>query len=378
MPRSRSPLLLPLLTLLGVLTLHGAAWGQAFGWAEGDARNPGPGVLLPEIHSAPWFQTWDLWLWTQDERVVVAQFVTSSAIRRLALKGSARVAIADLRQPGSRALEQVRRGDRGYDGDRGDWAGSENPIRVNFHQSEVRWQGETLHFAMHTRGVTMEVALTPQAPWWWPGHGRLRLREDPSRFAQVLFLPRARFTGTLRMEEGGDTTPISGVALFASTLTNAMPAALGHTWHRFVTMRADGMTLLAGSALVPVDDGFAAQPYVAAFLDGREVFSSTQATLTLGPAQRDRRGSGTYDIPRQLLFSARRGQDELQIVVDVGRMVLAEDLLSKLSPLVRGLLARAMAPMDYEHEATYSARLTIDGHVANIAGAGWLTSNYAR
>lgn len=370
----------PALITAGVLLLAclvAPASSSASPWSawRGESEAPTWADFNPDIQSPPWFQTWDAWLWTDDNRLIVVQFLGSSVARRMQRNGSARAAIVDLSQPGSAADRQATRVDRGFDWDKGDWGWNDPPLDLYFLDSHLQATDEGWSLVMVRRELRIEVALTPESPLWRPGSGQLA---GGSAEGRLVMLPRARFTGELQRTAEEGPVAIQGVATLQSTWINGFPGDMVQQWTRFTAHRSDGMTILAGEVTPPDGRAGSGAPWVLLLLDGQVVFQSTDVDLLPSGLQDDRRGVGVYALPSSYRLRARNGRDVVELEVRHARMVLADDLLSKLSPLLRAIVSRVMAPMDYEFEATYEATLSLGGSTAAIAGAGWSTLNFAR
>lgn len=376
---SRTPALLRVssLLLLSLSIALPSANTEASQWSAwtGDVEPASIDDFQPDIRTPPWFQTWDAWLWTDDNKVIVVQLLGSSVARRMQRNGSARAAIIDLSLVGGAAEREAIHVDRGFDWGKGDWGWNDPALDLYFLDCHVRADGDRWQLAMIKGDVRIEVELEAESELWMPGSGRLSGGDAQGR---LVLLPRANFRGTLQTDADAGPSPISGVATLHSTWMDGFPGDVVQQWTRFIAHRADGLSIIAGEVTAPEDSGASGAPWVLVLLNGEVIFSSTDVLFQASGMRADRRGMGTYNLAENLRFAARAGDDTVNITVRNSRQVSVDDLLTKLSPILRAIVARLMAPMDYELEATYEATLRIGGTTAAIAGAGWTTLNFAR
>ncbi len=354
------------------------------GWADEPAVAATYADLSPQPLDAPWFESWDFWMWADDGTFVLVQFLTSSLGFGIELQGSARMLhiAPDTMNDGS-TRDGISRADRGFQGRDGDWGwDADNPVDIFWHRCHVIGdeRGIELHIDGRDHRSHLEVDLTPLVPLAQPGDGRIALGWEGHVAYTMQAIPHFSFAGRVNLkdhrDDPDDWQPIRGVGTFSHSRSNAFPYRIGERWLRFRALRQDGLTIYYDEIRAP--DGFSpdAVGWMVVALDGVVVFDSVDATVVTTATSVESGDAGTYAVPTGYVIHARDGADEVVVEVGESHLVSAENPLRQLGALVRRVLARLMSPMEYELTNTYRARLSIGGVEAAVAGQGWTTTNF--
>jgi hypothetical protein len=343
--------------------------------------------LEPDIRPIPWFQNWDLWVWTETGRFLHLQFLTSSPGMGIELQGTARLLVVDPDALNDgRTTEGVHRADRGFNGQRGDWGWDpDNTLDVWWHDCRLRGDGDTFEVAMRGRDrqVWLEGQLVAEAPLWQPGSGLASFGWDRRTTWSVQVLPRLRFEGRLNTrgtpDEEAGWESLHGVAVLQHSHTNDFPYAIGQRWIRFRAIRPDGLTLHMEHILTPEAHGSVPLAWAVVTLHGEVIFQSTDVELQIDALEDIRPDSRRrYLVPTQWSFVARNGADTLSVQVSDQVRVSSEDPFRQLERWIRVLLANLLSPNDFEATLRYDAHLSFRGRDAAIAGRGWGSFSYPR
>lgn len=355
-----------------------------FGWGAGDPVTPQPPDLNPSPRSAPWFQSWDYLIWTDDHYLLFVQYTISSVGFGLDGKGSARILVVDRAVEDPNASEEaILRFDRGYDRDRGDYAWDDEGFRLSFQESLLSMEEDgSMRLRAVLPTVRVDARLQPVVPLWSPGRGMIELGWDRRNAYRLRTVPHFRAEGTWATREHRDgefvDRPLTGVGAFQATRSNAFPYDIGQQFTRFHALRDDGLTLSFGDVVAPAGNGGASVAWLLVALDGQPIFESTDVQVQYRGRTEMRLAGTTYPVPSGMVLLARAGDDIVELEVSHTRLVAWDALLSRLSRMIRAVLSRIMAPVDVEHEADYRARLVIDGRSVEVAGRGWSSVSFVQ
>lgn len=374
------------------LLLSGAAASAqtaapVYGYGDRPALDPELSVFSPDPTEAPWFENWDIWMWTDEGRFVTLQFLTSSFGMGIENQGSARMLSFEpwAVNPVSRDADGVERADRGFNGARDDWGWNEDePLDVWFQDCHIRGDGDTFEIAMRGRDrrLWFEGTFTRIAPLWQPGDGVIEFDYDRHTRYSLQVMPRLHFDGRINVQGGRDGEPnwqeVSGVAVLQHSWTNAFPFTVGQRWSRFRAMRPDGLTIHFEELLTPDEFGAEALGWLVVTYGDEVVFESTEAVFAPVAADDMHMGRRHYLVPNAYHILANDGANEVSITVDRSSLVSAEDPLRLLDRMLRAFLSNVMSPFDFELSNHYEATLTIDGQQINVAGAGWSSFGFPK
>jgi hypothetical protein len=357
-----------------------------FDYADESAQPATLEDFSPNVRSAPYFETWDVWMWTDDGQFILVQFLTSSFGFGIERQGSARLMLIEA--GGSNGMGDnsgVLSGDRGFDWEKGDWNwDAENPLNITFKDCYVRGDGTTFEIRGRTRSsnLTVEATLTMDSPMHQPGDGRVEYGWDHHKFFDQQGLPRFNFTGRVNKKPDGQETDawsdISGVGYAEHTLTNDYPFQVAKSFGGFRALRDDGLSIIWDSVTVPDLYGGRQVPWLLVLLDGQVVFESLDVSMIPATSQTENRDGKTYVVPTSYALSATSGGNSVQVRVSSSVLVSAESPLARMSSLLRSVLGSMMAPYDFELRSPYEAQIRIDGAVAQISGDGWSTFNFTK
>lgn len=356
-----------------------------YGWNDRAPRAPTLAEWNPDVHEAPWFETWDFWMWADDGTFVMVQFLTSSFGFGVERNASGRLIVIE---PGaySRGVptDGVGFGDRGWDWEDGDWGWEQQPLNITFRDCYVRGDGQT--FEIYLRGrdrlTFFEATLELEEPMFRPGDGRLDYGWDRHHFFEQLTLPRYRFSGRVDRKEHRDDEDgwreISGVGYAEHTLTNNFPFEIAEAFQGFRALRADGLSIVFDGLTTPRDHGGRNIGWLRVALDGRQVFEAHDVAFAPNDVRTYEAGSTRYAVPWGYELRAQSGDDWVLVRVFDGDMVSAESPFARISAFLRAMLSAMMAPHDFESSVSYDAWVHIGGETAFVSGRGWSTMNFTR
>lgn len=130
--------------------------------------------------------------------------------------------------------------------------------------------------------------------------------------------------------------------------------------------------------LTPDTYGHATVGWLTVSLGDELLFASRDLVLKPVDVRNQAIEQSNYPVLFGYRVQARSGTDEVELTVTDGHLELRENPLATVSPMLRAVLASALAPMDYEISNRYEATIRIGGAVSAVAGAGWTTLNYPK
>jgi hypothetical protein len=349
--------------------------------------SPELSVLSPDPTEAPWFENWDLWMWTDSGQFVTLQFLTSSFGMGIENQGSARMISVEpwATNPESDNAPGVHRADRGFNGDRGDWGWDEDaPLNVFFQDCHIRGDGQTFEIAMRGRDhrLWFEGTFTATAPLWQPGDGLLEYDYSRQMRYSLQVLPRLHFDGRINVQDGRDAPanwqPVQGVAVLQHSWTNAFPFSVSQRWSRFRAIRPDGLTIHFEQMLTPEEFGSVPVSWLLVTYDEEVVFASNDVDFIPLQVTDRQMGRRHYAVPDTYQIVASSGTDQVVIEVQSASLVSAEDPLRLLDRMLRAFLSNIMSPFDFELSNRYVAELTIGGRQIHAEGAGWSSFGFPK
>jgi hypothetical protein len=128
----------------------------------------------------------------------------------------------------------------------------------------------------------------------------------------------------------------------------------------------------------PDTSGHATLGWLTVSLGNEILFASRDLILKPVDVRNQAIEPSNYPVLFGYRVQARSGADEVELTVTDGHIELRENPLASVSPVLRAVLASALAPMDYELSNRYEATLRIGGAVAAVAGTGWTTLSYPK
>ena len=379
------------LALLACLTLSGtAARAQeaepVFGWTDRAPATPDLDEWSPDIQPAPYFETWDLWMWTDEGTFVMVQYLTASFGFGIERNASGRMIVVSptgFNRDGV-AGEGAWFGDRGWEWDSGDWNWEQEALDITFRDCHIRGDGETFEIAMRGRQRTayLEATITPTEPMFTPGDGRLEFGWDHHRFYEQTTLPRFDFEGRLNVKPNRDAPddwqPISGVGYAEHTLTNAFPFEVADAFQGFRALRDDGLSIVFDGLSTPPEYGSEQLGWARIALNGEPLFTSYDVAFVPTDVRAHESGAFVYRVPYGFEVRATSGADWMRVVVHTPELVSAESPFARVGAFLRTVLSAMMSPYDFELGVDYDAWIHIDGHTAFVSGRGWSSINFAQ
>lgn len=379
------PALIALLAIVAASAAHAQDQEPVYGWTDDPARPADLNEWNPDIHEAPWFETWDFWMWADDGTFVMVQFLTSSFGFGVERNASGRLIVIapdgyNVGEPGP----GVAFGDRGWDWDDGDWSWEEEPLSITFRDCYIRGDGQ--QFEVYLRGRNrenfFEMTFDLDEELYRPGDGRLEYGWDRHRFYDQQVMPRFSFTGRVNRKESRDAEDnwhdLSGVGYAEHTLTNDFPFEVAASLQGFRALRDDGLSLVYDGVTVPVDHGGRTLGWFRVALDGAQVFESQEVAFVPTDVRSFEANGTTYQVPWGYEIQATNGEDWARVIVNNSEMISAESPFARIGSFLRAVLGAMMAPYDFELASDYHAWILVDGHMAHVSGRGWSTSNYTR
>lgn len=387
MPPSRHLAAVAALVAALAWTASGGAQDQepVYGWDDRASTPADLATWNPDVHDAPWFETWDFWLWSDDGTFVLVQFVTSSFGFGVERNGSGRLIVVSpgASNDGSRR-DGVAFGDRGWDWETGDWGWDEQPLDLWFRDCHLRGDGETFELRMRGRDhlTYLEVTFQLDEALFRPGDGRLEYGWDRHHFYDQEAMPRFSFTGRVNRKAHRDDpdawTDLVGVGYGEHTLTNDFPFEIAASFQGFRALRTDGLSIVFDGLTTPVDHGGRSIGWTTVALDGVPVFESYDVAFAPTDVRPFDAGGTPYRVPWGYEVRARSGDDWMHVVVHDAELVSAESPFARIGTFLRSVLGAMMAPYDFELAVDYDAWIHVDGRTAYVSGRGWSTMNFTR
>lgn len=355
----------------------------AYGWTDDAPVEATIDRWRPVLRDAPYFETWDYWFWTDDGEFIYLQYVVSTLGFGIERQGSVRGTVI---QPGAVSLGEVEEGvfraRRGFEYDEGAWSFEPEGFRMNFEELTMGGDGQTFDLTMFDNTIKFEASMVADSELFVPGDGMVECGWDRAIRYSLDVLPRFSFEGRLstRRTRSAEETwrDVRGVGFAKHTRTAGLPVTVGSQWLSFRALRADGLTIIVENQVAPADYGGASMPWALVLLDGRVVFASTDVSISQTDVRPEEHPPSVYSVPYAYDIVATSGDDRIVVHVNNAQLVQQDNILSRVSRIVRAVLANMMNPMDYDFTVDYEALIEIDGVAAQAAGRGWSTVNFPR
>lgn len=376
-----------LLSLLALVPARGQAQAEPVrGWVENGS------VPLVSTDLAPWsgegtsFESYDFWVWLDDGRYMKLQFVVTSmraGFFRIERQGSLKAVVAPIGQTTTdETKDGVFRARRGFSGQDGEWSSSDDSFSLVFDDCYLRGDGQTFHLALVDDRVKTELELTLARPLWQAGDGVTRFGWDGDTTMTEHIFPRFTVTGRLSTRQSKKDSEqwqaVTGRGYAEHRRTSAFPSSVGERWTGFRALREDGLTITMNHLQTPDAYGHATEGWLTVSLGDHLLFASRDLVLKPVDVRNQAIEPSNYAVLFGYRVQARSGTDEVELTVTDGQVELRENPLASVSPMLRAVLASALAPMDYELSNRYDATIHIGGAVAAVAGTGWTTLSFPK
>jgi len=356
------------------------------GWVEAGSEP------LVATDLAPWggdgtsFESYDFWVWLDDGRYMKLQFVVTSmraGFFKIARQGSLKAVVAPIGQTTTDDTKDgVFRARRGFSGQDGEWSSSDDALNLIFDDCYLRGDGRTFHLALLDDRVKTELDLTLDRPLWQAGDGVTRFGWDGDTTMTEHILPRLSVTGRLSTRQSKKDPEqwqaVTGRGYAEHRRTSSFPSSIGERWTGFRALRDDGLTITMNHLLTPDTYGHATAGWLTVSLGDELLFASRDLVLKPVDVRNQAIEPSNYPVLFGYRVQARSGTDEVELTVNDGHLELRENPLASVSPMLRAVLASALAPMDYELSNRYEATIRIGGALAAVAGTGWTTLSYPK
>ena len=376
-----------LLSLLALVPARGQAQAEPVrGWVENGS------VPLVATDLAPWsgegtsFESYDFWVWLDDGRYMKLQYVVTSmraGFFSIERQGSLKAVVAPIGQStNDDTTDGVFRARRGFSGQDGEWSSSDDAFDLVFDDCYLRGDGRTFHLALLDDRVKTELDLTLDRPLWQAGDGVTRFGWDGDTTMTEHILPRFSVTGRLSTRKSKKDPEqwqaIAGRGYAEHRRTSSFPSSIGERWTGFRALREDGLTITMNHLQTPDTYGHATEGWLTVSLGDQLLFASRDLVLKPVDLRNQAIEQSNYPVLFGYRVHARSGNDEVDLTVTDGQLELRENPLASVSPMLRAVLASALAPMDYELSNRYDATIRIGGAVAAVAGTGWTTLSFPK
>lgn len=356
------------------------------GWIEPGSMPLTPSDLQPWSGGGTSFESYDFWIWLDDGRYLKLQYVVTSmraGFFRIERQGSLKAVVAPIgAETTDETKEGVFRARRGFSGQDGEWRASEEGLNLVFDDCYLRSDGQTVHLALMDDRVKTELELKLTRPLWRAGDGVTRFGWDGETTMTEHILPRFEVTGrvsTRRSKKDPESwQSVTGRGYGEHRRTSAFPSSVGERWAGFRALRDDGLTITMNHLQTPDTYGHATEGWLTVSLGDQVLFASRDLVLQPLDVRNQKIEPSNYPVLYGYRVVARSGADEVQLTVTDGHLQLRENPLASVSPVLRAVLASALAPMDYELSNRYDATLRIGGATASVAGSGWTTLSYPK
>lgn len=383
----RAAISLLLLCIVALMPVRGHTEAEPVrGWVEAGS------IPLLATDLAPWsgegtsFESYDFWVWLDDGRYMKLQFVVTSmraGFFKIARQGSVKAVVAPIGQTTTdETREGVFRARRGFSGQDGEWSSSDNAFNLVFDDCYLRGDGQTFHLALLDDRVKTELDLTLERPLWQAGDGVTRFGWDGDTTMTEHVLPRFTVSGRLSTRQSRSEPeqwqPVAGRGYAEHRRISSFPSSVGERWTSFRALRDDGLTIAMNHLQTPDTYGHATVGWLTVSLGNEILFASRDLILKPLEVRNQAIDPSNYPVLFGYRVHARSGADEVELTVTDGHIELRENPLASVSPVLRAVLASALAPMDYELSNRYEATLRIGGAVAAVAGTGWTTLSYPK
>jgi len=354
-----------------------------YGWNDGPNETGHIDEWRPHLLPSPYFETWDYWLWTDDGIFVHMQFLTSSFGFGIERQGSLRGTTV---LPGGISYggleEGVHRARRGFQWNLREWSFAPEGFDVQFDDCFMRGDGDHFEVSFLDRTMKVEITFETEAALFRPGSGRIVYGWDRAFIKDYSALPRFRFEGRMSVRntrhDDEQWRDIQGVGFAEHTRLNGFPFQFGQMWTGLRILRDDGLTIIYEDVRVPEEYGGETHPWLIVLLDGEIIFESYDVRMVPTRIVQDEAPPSVYHVPHAYVVAAQSGEDWVQIEVENAQLVQKDNILARVSRLLRAVLSSTMNPMDYDMTVDYRAHISIGGDVAEIAGRGWSTLNFTR
>lgn len=336
----------------------------------------------PNFHEAPYFETWDFWMWSDDGTVMLLQFLSSSFGFGIEKQASGRLIVIspDATNIGDEP-DGVNFADRGWSWDDG-WGWEEVPLEITWRDSFLRGDGDSFEFYLRGRDRTtyMEATMTLVDPLYRPGDGRLEYGWDRHFFYEQIAIPRFTFEGRVNRKDDRDDDDnwedVTGVGYGEHTVTNNFPFDIAQRFVGFRALRNDGLTIIADGLTTPQEFGGRGINWGIVSLEGDLLLESTEATIVPLNETTFNGGGNDYSVPGGLQIQIEDGANWARVNVYNSELVSATSPFARVGTFLRAMLGAIMAPYDFEATAEYEAWVHVDGHTAYVSGRGWMTTNF--
>lgn len=356
------------------------------GWVEAGSEPVKPTDLNPWSGGGTSFESYDFWVWLDDGRYMKLQYVVTSmraGFFRIERQGSLKAVVAPLGlETTDEVKENVFRARRGFSGQDGEWSSDADAFQLVFDDCYLRGDGETFHLALMDDRVKTELELRMVRPPWRAGDGVTRFGWDGETTVSEQVLPRFEVTGRLSTrrsrKEPEAWQSVTGRGYAEHRRTSTFPSGVGERWAGFRALRDDGLTITMNHLQSPEAYGRATEGWLTVSLGEEILFASRDIVLLPLDVRSQKIEPSNYPVLHGYKVVAKQGADEVELTVTDGRIQLRENPLASVSPVLRTVLASALAPMDYELSNRYEATLRIGGIAAAVAGTGWTTLSYPK
>ena len=227
-----------------------------------------------------------------------------------------------------------------------------------------------------------ELELTLARPLWQAGDGVTRFGWDGDTTMTEHIFPRFTVTGRLSTRQSKKDSEqwqaVTGRGYAEHRRTSAFPSSVGERWTGFRALREDGLTITMNHLQTPDAYGHATEGWLTVSLGDHLLFASRDLVLKPVDVRNQAIEPSNYAVLFGYRVQARSGTDEVELTVTDGQVELRENPLASVSPMLRAVLASALAPMDYELSNRYDATIHIGGAVAAVAGTGWTTLSFPK
>lgn len=340
--------------------------------------------MIVRTAQAPYFQLYDWWFWTEEQDFIYLQFLVSSFGFGIERQGSVRGTAVRAGAVSQGETEPgVFRARRGFEWSRREWSSETDRFAIQFGDDcYLRGDGQRFELAMIDNTMKVEATITMDAPLYRPGDGRIEFGWERAVHIDETVLPRFSVEGRMSLRrtrsDEEDWRPFRGVGYARHSRLIGFPFSIAQKHIGFRALRPDGLTVLFETFQVPDEYGGGWQPWVHVLLDGETIFESHDVVWVPSDIRPDPNPPSTYPVPWAWELEATSGNDVVRLSVYNAALVQKDSILSRVSRMLRAVMAQRMNPMDYDFAVDYDAWLTIDGATAMVRGAGWQTLNFPR
>lgn len=353
MNRTLQSLLVLLLLCFAPGTAH-ADVEPVRGWVEAGSQPLAPVDLNPWSGGGTSFESYDFWVWLDDGRYMKLQFVVTSmraGFFRIERQGSLKAIVAPVgAETTDESKEGVYRARRGFSGQDGEWTSDPATFNLVFDDCYLRGDGQTFHLALMDDRVKTELELKMVRPLWRAGDGVTRFGWDGETTVSEQVLPRFEVTGRLSTRRSRKDAeawqPVSGRGYAEHRRTSTFPSGVGERWTGFRALRDDGLTITMNHLQTPEAYGHATEAWLTVSLGNELLFASRDVVLQPLDVRNQKIEPSNYPVLHGYRVVAKQGADAVELTVTDGQIRLRENPLASVSPVLRTVLASALATMD--------------------------------